>query len=217
MAPGGSSSRKWALLYNGETLWQFNLCIRRDRHKGLTYQRYGYAEVPIRAVKKSFPAASKPDLSPTHVQSIRACLGCCWGQMQVSRVYVANLLCKWFGRLSLMPDGCLYSLWKWGEFHWALLPEPKGDQLQFKTPAATGERALAEGFSSFCLLLRCKPRVAPTFIASQREKHPRNPVTYSVQRSLPLKHLQFVPCAVFVCHMSREIREKVMYTKKSQT
>lgn len=78
----------------------------------------------------------------------------------------------------LMPNGCIYSLCKWGEFHWANLSQPQTRR----------------------------------FAASQREHHPRNPSTYCAQRSPPLKHLRFVPCAVFVCHMSQEIREKAMYS-----
>lgn len=134
--------------------------------------------------------------------------------MQVSRVYIANLVCKWFGHLSLMPNGWLYFVNEEGFTElFCQSSEPGGDQLLFKTPAGMGERALTEGFSSLCLLLHCEPRVAASFIASQREKHPRNPVTYCVQRSPPLKRLRFVPCAVFVCRMSQEIREKAMYTK----
>lgn len=53
----------------------------------------------------------------------------------------------------------------------------------------------------------------PTSLLPKGRSTNRNPVTYFVQRSPPLKHLQFVPSAVFVCRMSQEIREKAMYTK----
>lgn len=76
-----------------------------------------------RKLRCSFPVAPKPGLFPTHVQFIRACPGCCWGQTWVNRVYIANLVRKWFGHLSLMPNGCSYSLCEWGEFHWAILSE----------------------------------------------------------------------------------------------
>ena len=144
-----------------------------------------------------------------------ACLGCCPGQAQVSRVYIANLVCKWFSRLSLMPNGCLYWHCKWGEFYWALLPEPRA----WRGPASVLDSCCHEGEGSGrgvglpLLAPVLWPLTVPNFIASQREKHPRNPVTYCVRWSLPLKHLQFVPCAVFVCHRSEEITEKAMYTK----
>lgn len=168
----------------------------------------------------SFPATPKPGLSPTHVQSISACPGCCWGQTQVNRVYIANLVRKWFGHLSLMPNGCSYSLCEWGEFHWAILSElqtwfcSRTEQLEQKDqgPSSVQDSCSHRGAVLLPVLaLLCKSPAAPQFIASQREKHPRNPATYCGQRSLPPKHLRIVPCAVFVCHMSQEIREKAAY------
>lgn len=82
-----------------------------------------------------------------------------------------------------------------------------GDQLLLETPAAPGERGLAEGCGSLCLLL------SASFIASQREKHPRSPSTYCARWSPPPEHLRFVPHAACACHISQESREKTKTIK----
>lgn len=131
----------------------------------------------------SFPATPKPGLSPTHVQSISACPGCCWGQTGVNRVYIANLVRKWFGHLSLMPNGCSYSLCEWGEFHWAVLSELQTwfcsrteqnslnrrtkDQVLFKILALTGEQ-----FCSLCLPCSASHRLLPSSLLPKGRNTP---------------------------------------------
>lgn len=145
--------------------------------------------------------------SPTHVQSIRACLGCCWGPVRGSRVSIANLVCTWFGHLSLMSNRCLYSFCKWGECHWALLPEPGGDQLLLQIAAAVAERA--EGVSSLSLILCCEPLAGPNSIAPQTPSHLLR-TAISATKTPPVCSMR----CFRLSHVSRDQRESHVYQKE---
>lgn len=107
-----------------------------------------------------------------------------------------------------MPKGCLDSLGKWREFHWALLPELEGTDFCSRVLLPWGkgvwQRALDPSACSY----------AASFLASPREEHPESPATYCARWSPPPKRLRFVPHAACVCHMSQESRERKPCTPK---
>lgn len=91
-------------------------------------------------------------------------------------------------------------------------PEPGGDQLLFRTPAATGKRALAEGFGSLCLLLRCVPPAVPNFIASQREKQKLSHLLRTAISATKTPPVCSMRC-FRLSHVSRDQRESHVYQK----
>lgn len=106
-----------------------------------------------------------------------------------------------------MSNRCLYSFCKWGECHWALLPEPGGDQLLLQIAAAVAERA--EGVSSLSLILCCEPLAGPNSIAPQTPSHLLR-TAISATKTPPVCSMR----CFRLSHVSKDQRESHVYQKE---